>query len=127
MSEKNRELIILVGMQGSGKTCYCQKFLPNYQRISQDEGLRTFGNVVSRLHELLLEGAPKIVIDRTNPMRRQRKKFAEMARAAGYFLKIIYFDVPEEICRERIRNRKDHPTLSEDKMEQAHYPLSYHV
>jgi predicted kinase len=68
---------------------------------------------------LLLDGVPRIVIDRTNPMREQRKRFAEMARAAGYYLKIVYFDVPAEICRERIRNRKGHPTLAEDRMEEA--------
>lgn len=119
MSQKNRELVILVGMQGAGKTYYCEHFLRDYERISQDEGPRSYQGIVTRLHELLLKGVPRIVIDRTNPMREQRKTFAEMAIAAGYYLKIIYFDVPEEICRERIRLRKDHPTLPTDKIEKA--------
>lgn len=119
MVRKNRELVILVGMQGAGKTYYCEKFLADYERISQDEGPHTYAGVLKRLHELLLEGAPRIVIDRTNPLREQRSKFAEMARAAGYYLKIIYFDIPEEVCRKRIRKRKSHPTLTRDKMEEA--------
>ncbi len=42
-----------------------------------------------------------------------------MARAAGYYLKIVYFDIPAEICRERIRRRTGHPTLAAGQMEQA--------
>lgn len=118
MVRRNRELVILVGMQGAGKTYYCEKFLADYERISQDEGPRTYAGVLKRL-ERLLEGAPRIVIDRTNPLREQRSKFAEMARAVGYYLKIIYFDIPEEVCRERIRNRTGHPTLARDRMEEA--------
>lgn len=116
---KNRELIILVGMQGSGKTRYCKKYLHNYERISQDEGPRNYSGVVQRLHELLIEGKSGIVIDRTNPMRKQRRRFINMAKDAGYFVKIIYFDVPEDICKERIRNRENHPTLAADRMEKA--------
>lgn len=119
MNEKNRVLVILVGMQGSGKTHYCQTKLSAYVRISQDDGPRTYPGIVRRLHELLMEGVPTIVIDRTNPMRTQRKEFAEMAKAAGYYLRIVYFDVSEEICRNRILCRKNHPTLAEEKMEQA--------
>jgi predicted kinase len=119
MSQRNRELVILVGMQGAGKTCYCEKFLRDYERISQDEGPRSYQGIVKRLRELLLEGAPRIVIDRTNPMPEQRKAFAEMAKAAGYYVKSVYFDVPVEICQERIRNRKGHPTLPADRMKEA--------
>jgi hypothetical protein len=34
-------------------------------------------------------------------------------------VKIVYFKVPEKICRERIKKRKDHPTLEEDKVSPA--------
>ena len=40
-------------------------------------------------------------------------------QGAGYRVRIIYFDTPVETCRERICNRKGHPTLARDKMEQA--------
>lgn len=119
MNDKDRVLVILVGMQGSGKTHYCQTELSAHVRISQDDGPRTYPGIVRRLHELLMEGVPKIVIDRTNPMRAQRKEFAEMARSAGYYRRIVYFDVSEKICRNGILNRKDHPTLAEEKMEEA--------
>ena len=42
MSQMNRELVILVGMQGAGKTYYCENFLRDYERVSQDEGPRSY-------------------------------------------------------------------------------------
>ncbi len=116
---ETRELIILVGMQGSGKTFYCQTVLSNYERISQDEGPRRFPGILHRLQELVAQGVPRIVIDRTNPMRWQRAEFAALAGKAGYHLKIVYFDVPAEVCRERIRSRTRHPTLEVDQMNAA--------
>ena len=106
-------------MQGAGKTFYCETMLSDYERISQDEGPRTYSGVLLRLQELLRQGIPRIVIDRTNPMRHQREDFTAMARTAGYRLKIVYFDVPAENCRERIRNRTGHPTLSTGRMNEA--------
>jgi predicted kinase len=119
MLQEDRELIILVGMQGAGKTFYCETVLSNYERISQDEGPRDYRGIVRRLEKLLREGKPRIVIDRTNPMRLQREEFAALARAAGYRLKIVYLAVPAEICQERIRNRKGHPTLAQDQIHVA--------
>jgi hypothetical protein len=46
MMRDEREVTILVGMQGSGKTWYCKKALPDYIPISQDEGPRTYQGVV---------------------------------------------------------------------------------
>ena len=119
MSQEIREVVILVGMQGAGKTFYCETVLSDYERISQDEGPQSYSGVLLRLQELLRQGVPRIVIDRTNPMRRQRAEFGALARAAGYRLKIVYLDVPTETCRERIRDRKDHPTLAPDRMHEA--------
>ena len=119
MQKEERELIVLMGMQGAGKTYYCQTALLDYERISQDEGPRSYRGVLLRLGELLRIGVPRIVIDRTNPVRSQRQEFAALARAAGYRVKIIYFDTPVEICQERIRQRKGHPTLVQDRMHEA--------
>jgi predicted kinase len=119
MPKEDRELLILVGMPGSGKTYYCQHFLGDHARISQDEGPRRFEGIVRKLRGMLTEGVRAIVMDRTNPGREQRKTFAEMARAAGYRVKIIHFDIPEQVCEKRIRRRKGHPTLGADRMAEA--------
>lgn len=79
MTKEARELLILVGMPGSGKTYYCQHLLRDHARISQDEGPRRFEGIVRKLQGMLTEGVRAIVIDRTNPGREQRKTFAERA------------------------------------------------
>ena len=114
-----KELIILVGMQGCGKTHYCRTVLADYSRVSQDEGPRSFDGVIRRLGELVELDTERIVVDRTNPLRNQREGFVDLARARGYRVKIIYFHVPRGICEQRIQQRRDHPTLGPEKMEQA--------
>ncbi len=113
------EVVILVGMPGCGKTTYCRAALPGHARISQDEGPRSFDGVLRRLGEMLAAGAPLIVIDRTNPMRRQRARFTAVARRHGYRVRIVHFDVPEETCRQRIAARTGHPTLAAERMAEA--------
>ena len=114
-----KEVMILVGMQGSGKTHYCRTVLPDYTRVSQDEGPRNFAGVLRHLGQLLESVVEKIVIDRTNPLRRQRQQFTELARTYGYTVKIIYFDLHRTTCLQRLEQRKGHPTLSPDKTHQA--------
>ncbi len=118
-----KEVVILVGMQGAGKTDYCRTALPGHTRVSQDEGPREFRSLQNHFRELLAAGVERIVVDRINHLRRQRQSFADMARPRGYRVRIVYFDVPRSVCEERILQRKGHPTLGADKMAEAigHY------
>ena len=114
-----KEVVILVGRQGSGKTHYCRTVLPDHKRVCQDEGPRKFGRLFRRYRRLLNEGAERIVVDRTNPTRQRRRSFADVARDHGCRVKIIYFDLPRKLCERRILARKEHPTLAREKMRQA--------
>lgn len=118
-----KDVVILVGRQGAGKTLYCQTDLPNHLRVSQDEGPKRFERLFRRYVLLLDEGTDRIVIDRTNPTRLRRKLFAEAARSHGCHVKIVYFDVTREVCERRIGLRENHPTLGLEKMHEAiaHY------
>jgi len=113
------EVVILVGRQGSGKTHYCRTVLPEHVRLSQDEGPRDFERLFRRYQKLLEDGVEKVVIDRTNPTRQRRQLFADAARARGYRVRIVHLDVPGELCRQRIRNRQTHPTLTAETMHEA--------
>jgi predicted kinase len=114
-----REVVLLVGMQGSGKTHYALTRLKSYIRLSQDQGPRTFEGVLRRLEALLEQGVQRIVIDRTNPKRHQRADFIAAARRHGCRTRIIHLLTPPELCRRRIIRRKGHPTLTADCMDQA--------
>ena len=114
-----KEVVILVGMQGAGKTHYCRAVLADYTRVSQDEGPRRFPGVLRHVRDLLEGGTKRIVIDRTNPLRRQREAFARLAREFDCRVRIIHFDVPRDVCEARILSRTDHPTLGPDRMREA--------
>jgi predicted kinase len=114
-----KEVVILVGMPGCGKTHYCRTALPDHVRLSQDEGPHHFESMLARCRQLLEAGAERIVIDRTNPMAGQRAQFIAAARQHGHRTKIIHFDVPRQLCEQRIRDRTGHPTLGAKSMDQA--------
>ncbi len=114
-----KELVLLVGPPGAGKTTYCQTVLPEHARLSQDEGPRDFRVLYRRFLRMLAAGDPRIVIDRTNPTRARRTAFALPARTVGYRVRIVHFVVPREVCEQRIRDRLHHPTLAADTMHQA--------
>ena len=114
-----KEVVILVGRQGSGKTRYCGRHLPHHVRVCQDEGPRHFSGLLRHYQRLLDEGTGRIVIDRTNPTPDRRAAFAAPARAMGYRVRIVYFDVPREVCERRVLARGSHPTLDAGQMRQA--------
>ena len=106
----SKQLIILVGAPGTGKSTYCDKFLSYYCRISQDDQGRT--GHLKEFKKALDREDPRIVIDRMGFSKEQRARYAEPARAAGYKIKIIEFEAPaKEVLIARIQERRTHPTL----------------
>ena len=114
-----KEVVILVGMPGAGKTHYCHTVLPEHVRVCQDEGPRRFKPLLAHYQRLLELGVERIVIDRTNPMQAQRTQFVELARMCGYRVRIVYFDLPRSLCEQRIAHRTGHPTLDSQRMAEA--------
>ena len=105
-----KELILLVGPPGSGKSTFCTKL--NHIRISQDdqgkkEHLGIFTNA--------LASGVDIVVDRMNFNKQQRNRYLEPALSAGYKTKIVVFHVPLKTCLERCNKRKNHPTIKDEK------------
>ena len=109
-----KECIILVGPQGSGKTTLAKSLEKKFQdigsfRVSQDEQgnrshLLKFSNAVK-------DNVTKIIIDRINHTRQQRSRYIDAAKAFGYITTIIDITKHPEICFDRIVSRKDHPTI----------------
>lgn len=105
-----KQIIILVGLPGSGKSTTCELY-PDYTRISQDdmgkEGhLKAFREAVQR--------GDNIIIDRCNFNIDQRRRYLKPAKEAGYRSLIIWLAVSAEDCKKRIRNRDVHPNLNKD-------------
>lgn len=102
------ELVLMMGLQGSGKSTFArQRFEATHRYISRD--LLTGKNHASK-EQLLIEEALQqglsVVVDDTNPTREVRAELIAIgnryaAEIAGYF-----FVVQVERCLERNRGRK---------------------
>ena len=84
-----KELVIFVGMPGSGKSTYYSKYLNDHIHIEQDKlGSRA---KVLKLLDKSLESGKSIVIDSTNTKQENRLEFYEKAINYGYTIKVLYF------------------------------------
>ncbi len=113
-----KQLVLLVGPQGSGKTTLYKEQFSTSVHISQDlQGKE--GHKVA--FAKALKDGKNIVVDRINHTREQRERYLKPAKEQGYETHIIVMQVPYNTCYDRIRDRKDHPTL---QVENAHDALS---
>jgi len=115
-----KELIIMVGPQGSGKTTYSKKRFPNYLRISSDEQGRNHKQI---FNNAIKDKVEKIIVDKTNPTKKIRKRFIDSGKSQGYIITIIWLDILSSVCKERILKRTNHETLLPEKADEAlnHY------
>ena len=85
----DKELIVFVGMPGSGKSSYYSKHLKEHIHIEQDK-IGSRPKLLKELDKSLLMGK-SIVIDSTNPDQENRLEYYEKARKNGYTIKVLYF------------------------------------
>jgi predicted kinase len=85
------EAVIFVGIQGSGKSSfYRQQFFDTHVRISLDV-LRT-RHREQLLFAACLAAKQPFVVDNTNPLLRDRARYIEPARKAGFRVVAYFFD-----------------------------------
>jgi predicted kinase len=106
------EIIVLCGIQGSGKTRFAREsWYESHVRINLDM-LRTRAREDIVLHACLAAKAP-IVIDNTNLTRAQRARYLRLARAAGFgSAALYYFETAVEEALRRNATRPEHQRVS---------------
>lgn len=113
-----KELMILVGPIGSGKTTFAKTLRNDTSvRISQDEmGRKAY---LDHFKEAIKDGVPRVIIDRMGFSKDQRNRFIEPARKEGYVITIFEMDYCPLVCIKRVVDRKNHPTVPDNDIQLA--------
>ena len=102
-----KTVYIMIGIQGSGKSEFCRRCLPDVERINLD----TLGTRKNEMRVIAACQARGIdyVIDNTNPTREDRARYIPAAKAAGYRV-VGYFmqsRLRDCIARNELRKGKE--------------------
>lgn len=98
------EALLLIGIQGAGKSTFCrERLFDTHVRINLDM-LRT-RHREARLLEACLSTRQSFVVDNTNVTREQRARYVAPARAAGFLVLGFFFPPEPAHCLERMRDR----------------------
>lgn len=105
-------LIMMIGCPCSGKTTFSIELLTYYEdllHLTQDElGRKECEEMFS-----LNAKSSNIILDNCNVTKEKRKEWIKSYnQLTNKKIWAIYFDVGVDICKERVNNRENHPTLS---------------
>jgi predicted kinase len=98
------EIIIFIGLQGSGKSTF-------YKRTLSDTHVRLNLDMLKTRHreqvllKACLEAKQPVVIDNTNPTPEDRARYIAPAKAAGFRVIGYYFQSKIEDCKRRNSQR----------------------
>nr|WP_157595718.1 ATP-binding protein [Plesiocystis pacifica] len=92
--------VVFVGVQAAGKSTYfAQRFADTHVRLNLDM-LRTRHRERVLMHALLAIGQ-RFVVDNTNLTARARARYVQAAKAAGYRVEAVVFELPLELALAR--------------------------
>lgn len=99
-----KAMVLMMGIQGSGKSTFYQKFLADdFVRVNLD-------TLKTRHQERLLiadciETGRSFAVDNTNPTKEDRKRYIPLAQSAGYKVVGYFMESKLQACIERNNQR----------------------
>lgn len=104
--QNTKTAVIFMGLQASGKSAYYhQNYASTHAHINLDR-LRTRRKERLLLDECIRNGRP-FVVDNTNPTVRDRARYIQPARQAGYRVIGLFFQSRVAECMARNERRSD--------------------
>ena len=97
-----KDLILLCGPPGAGKTTWAKANLLGYYIVESDEARAQLERT-----RAALEKYDKVAVARTFAARSDRTRYVALGREFGAKVKAYWFDVPLEECERRCRARFD--------------------
>ena len=100
------EAVLFMGVQATGKsTFFARRFLDTHLRLNMDMlGTRHRESV---LLEAFIRAKARFVVDNTNPTRRERRRYIDPAKAAGYRIVGYYFSSSLAVALQRNAGRPE--------------------
>jgi aryl-alcohol dehydrogenase-like predicted oxidoreductase len=94
------EVVLVMGIQGAGKSRHVQQFLhTGYERLNRDERGGTLKGLAVELDQRLLAGARRVVLDNTYGTRATRSRVLEVAEKHGLAVRCVWLDTPLEVAQ----------------------------
>lgn len=107
-----KTLVIIIGIQGSGKSTFYNKFLKDeFVRINLDT-LKT-RHREKLLIEECIDNKKSFAVDNTNPTRLDRERYIPLAKAAGYRIVGYFMQSKIRECIERNNKRQGKERIPE--------------
>lgn len=101
------ELIIMIGLQASGKTTFARsRFGETYRYVSKDLLKNNKARRQQQLIEEALQQRLSVVVDNTNPTLEERKELIDLGRLYDAEITGYFFEVQLKQCLERNRARE---------------------
>ena len=95
--DKNKEIVIMVGFPGSGKSTIAKKISDTYDyKLINRDTLKTLAKC-HKLAKQLIEDEESFIVDNTNPDLETRKFYIDLAKKNNYYITCIWMQTSEEL------------------------------
>lgn len=96
---KNKEIILMIGFQGSGKSYVANTIKEKYNYIVINQDTLKSKSKCLKLIKESISNSQSIVIDQTNPNKEKRKEFINIAKLYNYEVRAILMTTSRELSK----------------------------